>query len=310
MTKKKISIVTPCFNEEDNVIPLYKEIKSIFSKLAYDYEHIFIDNCSTDNTVKNLRKLASSDPKIKVIINARNFGTDNSTFYGILQSSGDACIMLPSDFQVPPILINEFLKQWEKGSKIVLSVRKRSEISCMSNFFRKTYYRFINKISTIKLVKDSTGSGLYDSEVVKILRSIDDPMPFFRGLLCEVGFPIASVFYTHKQRLHGKTSYSLMTLIDAAFLGVIKHSRLPLRFFTIIGTLTSFLSFFVALFYLFLKLFFWDTFDLGIAPIIIGLFFISGIQLLGLGLIGEYLGVTFTHVRKFPIVIESERINF
>ena len=308
--KNKISVVTPCFNEVDNISILVNEIKNQFKKLPYTYEHIIIDNCSTDGTIQKLRAIAARDKRVKVILNARNFGPETSPFYGVLQASGDACIMLPSDFQIPIDLIIDFLKNWEDGSKIVLAVRKKTKSKNSFNFLRKTYYRLLNKISNVKLVNDATGFGLYDKKVVEILKGLDDPMPYFRGLLCEIGFPIKEVFYIQNDRLSGKSKHNFFTLIEAGLLGVVKNSKIPLRFFTILGGIFSILSFLVALTYFLYKLFYWDSFQMGIAPLIIGFFFFSSIQLLGLGLIGEYLQITLTHVRKFPLVIESERINF
>ena len=310
MKKLKLSIVTPCFNETHNIIPLSNEIRKICRSLPYEYEHIFIDNCSTDGTIAKLRLLASKDKKIKVIINARNFGPEASPYYGLLQSSGDATVMLPCDFQEPPNLIKDFVQKWEEGFNIVLSVRKASESKKFIVLIRKFYYRFLNKISNINLVNDASGYGLYDKKVIKFLQSLDDPMPYFRGLLCEIGYPIAKVMFNQENRIRGKSSHSILTLIDAAFLGIVKHSKLPLRLFTIVGIISSLVSFFVALIYFLIKIFFWYSFPMGFAPLIIGFFFISGIQLLGLGLVGEYLLITLTHTRKFPLVVESERINF
>jgi len=308
--KKKISVVTPCFNEAQNISLLVRVIQDEFKKLPYSYEHIIVDNCSTDGTIQKLRQIALKDKRVKIILNTRNFGADNSSFYGLLQSSGDACIMLPSDFQIPFNLIVDFLKSWEDGSRIVLAVRKKNESYDFFSLFRKVYYRLLNNISNIKLVNDATGYGLYDKKIIDILKKIDDPIPYFRGLLCEIGYPIKKIFYVQKARLSGKSSQNFFTLIDAGLLGVVKHSKLPLRIFTIVGGISSILSFIVALFYFYFKLFYWDSFEFGMAPLIIGFFFFTGIQLLGLGLIGEYLQIALTHVRKFPLVIESERINF
>lgn len=308
--KKKISVITPCFNEVDNIFVLVKGIQEQFKILSYSYEHIIIDNCSTDGTIQKLRAIASKDKRVKVILNSRNFGPETSPFYAILQSSGEACIMLPSDLQIPLALISDFLQGWEDGSKIVLAVRKKTKSNRSFNFLRKIYYRFINKISRIKLINDAPGYGLYDKKIIDILRKLDDPLPYFRGLLCEIGFPIKKVFYSQDDRFSGKSSHNIFSLIETGMLGVVKHSKLPLRIFTILGGISSIMSFIAALFYFLLKIFYWNSFDMGVAPLIIGFFFLSGIQLLGLGLIGEYLQITLTHVRKFPLVIESERINF
>lgn len=310
MKKQKLSIVTPCFNESDNVIPLSKEISKILRGLPYEYEHIFIDNCSTDGTIDKLRLLAAKDKNIKVIINSRNFGPETSPYYGILQSTGDATIMLPSDFQEPPNLILDFVEKWKEGFNIVLSVRKKTESNKIIEVFRKAYYRFLNKISNVNLINDASGFGLYDKKVISFLKTLDDPMPYFRGLLCEIGFPIARVVFTQKPRMHGKSSHNIFSMIDAGLLGIIKHSKLPLRLFTLLGFISSLISFVAAFFYFLIKLLYWNSFEFGIGPLIIGFFFISGVQLFGLGLIGEYLSITLMYTRKFPLVVESERINF
>ncbi len=307
---KKISILTPCFNEVKNIDELSERIRLTAAKLPYDYEHIFIDNNSTDGTVDKLRILAANDKKIKVILNTRNFGTVTSPYYGILQSYADACIMIPSDLQDPPEIILEFVKKWEEGYKIALAVRSNTKASKRGNIVRKLYYRLLNKVSEVGLINDATGAGLYDQQVIKLLRSLNDPYPYFRGLLCEIGFPIATVPYTQQKRKLGDTKHSFFSLLDEGLLGVVKQSKLPVRLFTIIGGVSSAISFIIAISYFLAKLMFWDTFQLGVAPLIIGFFFIMGIQLLGLGLIGEYVLINLAHARKMPLVVEAERINF
>ena len=307
---RKISIVTPCFNEVENVVELAERIRVMAKRLPYTYEHIFIDNCSTDGTIDKLRILAAKDKKIKVILNTRNFGPVTSPYYGILQSHADACIMIPSDLQDPPEIIPDFLKKWEKGYKIALAVRTDTETSKVGNFLRKAYYRLLNKASDIRLINDATGSGLYDQEVIKLLRSLNDPYPYFRGLLCEIGFPIATVSYTQQKRKLGSTTHNFFSLLNEALLGLVKHSKLPLRLFTIIGGISSIVSFIIAISYFIAKVMFWNTFQVGIAPLIIGFFLMMGIQMLGVGLIGEYAMINLAHTRKMPLVIESERINF
>ena len=307
---KKISILTPCFNEVKNIVELSERIRLTVAKLPYDYEHIFIDNCSTDGTVDKLRILAGNDKKIKVILNARNFGTVTSPYYGILQSHADACIMIPSDLQDPPELILEFVKKWEEGFKITLAVRRSSEANRFGNFMRKFFYRLLNQISETALINDATGAGLYDQQVIKLLRSLNDPYPYFRGLLCEIGYPIATVLYTQQKRKLGNTKHNFFTLLNEGLLGLVKQSKLPVRLFTIIGGISSAISFTIAISYFILKLMLWDTFQLGVAPLIIGFFFMMGIQMLGLGLIGEYALINLAHARKMPLVVEAERINF
>ena len=307
---RKISILTPCFNEVNNIVELSKRIRAAVEKLPYDYEHIIIDNCSTDGTVDMLRVLAANDKKIKVIINTRNFGPITSPYYGILQSYADACIMIPSDLQDPPEMIQEFIKKWEDGYKIALAVRAKTKASFWSNLLRKAYYRLLNKVSEVSLVNDATGAGLYDQKIVKLLRSLDDPYPYFRGLLSEIGFPIAKVYYTQQKRKADVTTHNFFSLINDGLLGVVKHSKLPVRLFTIIGGVFSLFSFIIAISYFIAKLLFWNTFQIGVAPLIIGFFLMMGFQLLGLGLIGEYSLINLAHARKMPLVIEAERINF
>lgn len=307
---KKISIVTPCFNEISNIKELVDRVHATMVQVPYEYEHIFIDNCSTDGTIDTLRVLAASNKNIKVILNARNFGTITSTYYGILQSNADACVMLASDLQDPPEIILDFIKKWERGFKIVMGVKPESLESRWRSSLRKGFYRLLNGISEIPLVNDATGAGLYDRHVIDILRSLNDPYPYFRGLLCELGFPIATVEFVQPLRIKGQSKSRFYSLLNEALLGVTKHSRLPLRLLTILGLLSSILSFLIALGYLLAKLMFWDSFQLGMAPLIIGFFMLAGIQVLGIGLIGEYLGITLTHVRNMPLVIEAERINF
>jgi len=306
----KISILTPCFNEVKNIVELSERIRLTAAKLSYDYEHIFIDNCSTDGTVDKLRILAANDKKIKVILNARNFGAVTSPYYGILQSYADACIMIPSDLQDPPEIILEFVKKWEEGYKIALAVRRNTKVSKWGNIVRKLYYRLLNKVSEVGLVNDATGSGLYDQQVIKLLRSLNDPYPYFRGLLCEIGFPIATVPYTQQKRKLGETKHNFFSLLNEGLLGVVKQSKLPVRLFTMIGGVCSAISFVIVISYFIAKLMFWNTFQIGIAPLIIGFFFMMGIQMIGLGLIGEYAVINLAHARKMPLVVEAERINF
>jgi glycosyltransferase involved in cell wall biosynthesis len=307
---KKISVVTPCFNELLNLDELVARVQAAMAHLSYEYEHIFIDNCSTDGSVDKLRVLAASNKNIKVILNTRNFGTITSTYHGILQSHADACIMLASDLQDPPEIIPELIKQWESGYKIVLAVKPHSLENKLRSVMRKAFYRLLNRISDVPLVNDATGAGLYDRRVLEVLRSLNDPYPYFRGLLSEIGFPIGTVKFVQPLRANGQSKSRFYTLLNEALLGITKHSRMPLRILTILGISSSILSFLIGLGYLFAKLIFWDSFQMGIAPLLIGFFMLAGIQMLGFGLIGEYLGLTLTHVRNMPLVTELERINF
>ncbi len=308
---KKISLVTPCYNEEDNANAIYIAVKTIMdAKPEYDYEHIFIDNHSTDKTVAILKQIAATDKKVKVIVNARNFGHIRSPYYGLLQSSGDATIMIVSDLQDPPALINDFIAHWEQGHKIVIGVKNESEESFLMFAIRKSFYNLINRLSDTKLIKNYTGFGLYDKQIIDILRTIDDPYPYFRGLICDIGFEIIQIPYVQPQRFRGVTKNNFYTLYDIAMLGITNHSKVPLRLATMVGFVTSLLSLLVALVYFVYKLLYWNSFTLGSAPLIIGIFLFSAVQLMFIGIIGEYVGSIHTQVLKRPLVIEQERINF
>lgn len=310
-TKKKlISIVTPCYNEEDNIDELCERIANVMESLPYDYEHICIDNSSTDSTVTKIKSKAALDKRIKLIVNARNFGHIRSPYYGILQSSGDACVLIASDLQDPPEMIAEFIKKWEQEYKTVLAVKPESEESSIMFGLRKAYYRLIARISEVPLVQNATGAGLFDRAVVDILRSIQDPYPYFRGLLCEIGFPIATVPFKQPRRQRGITKNNFYTLYDIAMLGITNHSKVPLRLMAISGFLLAILSLFVALFFTVAKLVYWDAFQLGTAPILIGIFFFGAVQAFFIGLLGEYIGSIHTQVRNMPLVVELERVNF
>lgn len=308
--KKLISIVTPCYNEVENIDELYQRIAAVMSTQPYDYEHICIDNCSTDGTVNRIKELATNDKRLKLIVNARNFGHIKSPYYGILQSRGDACILIASDLQDPPEMIAEFIKKWEEGYKTVLAVKPESEESSIMFFLRKTYYRFITKISEVPLVQNATGAGLFDRAVIDILQNIQDSYPYFRGLLCEIGFPIALVPFKQPRRQRGITKNNFYTLYDIAMLGITNHSKIPLRLMAMSGFLLSFLSLLVAFIFFVAKLLYWDSFQLGTAPILIGIFFFGAIQAFFIGVLGEYIGSIHTQVRNMPLVVEMERVNF
>ena len=307
---KKISIVTPTYNEEENIELLCEKIKNEFVQLKYEYEHIVIDNNSTDNTIPILRRICENDKNVKVIINNKNYGHINSPFYGILQSSGDATILFASDFQDPIELIPKLINEWENNQKIVLLQKRTSEENILMKNIRKIYYRILTRASENKLTIDTTGSGIFDKSVIEIFKNLKEPLPYLRGLVSEIEENIALVQFDQPKRKHGKTKNNFMSLIDMAMLGFVKHSKMPLRLMIIVGFIVSALSFFVSIIFLFYKLFFWDSFDLGIAPIVIGFFFISSIQIMLLGLVGEYISVTLSHARSLPLVIEKERINF
>ena len=309
--KKLISVMMPCYNEAENVEQAYREVRRIFENLPqYDYEHIFIDNASTDQTVDILKRLAAEDRRLKIIVNTRNFGHIRSPYHGILQAGGAAVICLASDLQEPPSLIPEFLKWWEQGFKMVRGVKSQSEESALMFAIRKMYYNFINRVSDIKLLKNSTGFGLYDRCVIEELRKIDDPYPYFRGLVSDIGFPSHEIEYTQPTRKRGISKNNFYTLYDIAMLGITNHSKVPLRLATMLGFAMAIASFLIAMGYLVAKLIFWDQFSLGTAPLIIGLFFLGSVQLFFIGIIGEYIGAIYTQVQKRPLVVEKERVNF
>lgn len=308
---KIISVVTGTYNEEDNIGEFCQRVNAVFEKLpGYRYEIIVIDNSSQDGTVGVLRRLASTDPRIKVILNARNFGPIRSGFYVITQGAGDAVIALASDLQDPPEMIAEFISEWEKGSKIVLGIKNQSEESALFFAIRKLYYKIVTRFADVKMNINSTGFGLYDAAVIKVLREIRDPYPYFRGLICEIGFESAKVYFTQPARKRGITKSNFYLLYDIAMLGITEHSKVPLRLATMCGFAASLFSFCVAIIYLVYKLLYWEDFSLGTAPIVIGLFLFSSVQLFFIGILGEYIGSIHTKVLNRPLVVEKERINF
>lgn len=307
---KTLSIVTPCYNEEQNLDELYERIRRTMENQPYEYEHIFIDNASTDCTVDKIRALAASDRRVKAIVNARNFGHIRSPYYGLLQANGDAVIIMASDLQDPPEKIAEFLQRWNEGYKIVVGVKTASRESGVLYLLRTLYYRVLHALAEVELIEHFTGFGLYDQQVIRILRSLADPYPYFRGLIAEIGFPIARIEFVQPRRRHGVTKNNFYTLYDMAMLGLTAYTKVPLRLAAMLGFLTAGMSFLVGLAYLIYKLVFWAEFSLGLAPVIIGLFFLGSVQLIFLGIIGEYIGAIYTQVLHRPLVIEKERINF
>ena len=306
----KISIVTPTYNEVENIEKLYLDIKEQFSKINYEYEHLIIDNNSNDGTIRKIKELALKDKNLKIIINSKNYGHIRSPYYGLLQCSGDAVILMASDFQDPIDLIPKYIDEWNKGSKIVLGEKINSDENKIKFDLRRIFYKFLNYLSDIELTKNTTGSGIFDKSVVSRLREIRDPYPYFRGLISEVGAEIKTIKFNQPLRRYGKTKNNFSTLFDIAMLGIVKHSRKPLRFMVLTGFISSAISLIVGIFYLIYKILFWNSFSLGLAPIIIGIFFISSIQITLLGLVGEYIGIILLHQRNLPLVIEKERINF
>jgi polyisoprenyl-phosphate glycosyltransferase len=311
MTKPLISIITPCYNEEGNVEALCAQIRQAFEGLdEYEYEHILIDNASTDSTESILRSLAKSDPRVRVILNTRNFGQVRSPYHALLQARGDAVIGLASDLQDPPELIPAFIKHWEGGYKIVLGEKTQSDESPIVYSMRTAYYRLVRKMADAELVEHVTGFGLYDREVVEQFRRLNDPYPYVRGLISELGYPVARVPYRQPNRKSGLSKNNLYTLYDLAMLGFTSHSKVPLRLAAMLGFVSGTVSLIVGLAYLVYKLLFWNQISVGIAPLVVGLFFFSSVQLVFLGIVGEYVGAIHTQVLRRPLVVERERINF
>lgn len=312
--KKKISIVSSAFNEQENILPLCMAVRTEMEKWKdkYDYEQIILDNCSTDNTLQELRQLAAQDSHVKVIANARNFGHIRSPYYGILQAQGDAVIYMASDLQDPPELISQFIARWEDGFPVVLGQKQQSYESKLFFAVRKFYYWLLNLVndSGAELVPNCTGFGLYDKTVVDELRKLNDPYPYLRGLVCELGYPKALVPFVQPVRKRGITKNNFYTLYDNAMIGFTNHSKVPLRLAALGGFLLGAVSFVLACAYLVLKLCFWDKFPMGTAPILLAVLLFAAVQLVFLGVLGEYIGAILTQVLKRPLVVEKERINF
>lgn len=308
---KKISVVTACYNEEANVLEIYQQIKEVFKKLpGYLYELIYIDNASEDKTAQIIKEIIKEDDSVRLIQNARNFGYVRSPYYGILQAKGDAVIYLASDFQDPPTLIPQFIQKWEEGYKIAVGVKHQSNESSLMFSIRKMYYQFVGKIANIKLIKNFTGFGLYDQSVVEILRKMGDAYPYFRGLISEIGFDVAQIPFTQPARKRGISKSNFYMLYDVAMLGITSQSKVPLRIATMAGFGLSLMSFAIAVLFFILKILFWNSFSLGMAPVLMGIFFFFSVQLFFIGILGEYIGAIHTQVMNRPLIIERERINF
>ena len=308
---KKISVVSPAYNEEGNLTPLVERVRAVFEALPqYRYEHLIIDNASTDGSVAELKELAAKYPEVKGIVNARNFGHIRSPHHAILEADGDAIIILLSDLQDPPELIVQFLEEWEKGWKVVVGVKTHSEESGLMFRIRSTYYRMVERLTSVQVLRHYTGFGLYDRQVMEVIRRYGDPYPYFRGMVAEVGFPIKQIEYGQKRRVRGITKNNFYTLYDIAMLGITNLSKVPLRLVTFGGFVFAAVSLVIGLLYLLAKLIFWNHFELGLAPTMIGLFFLGSIQLIAIGIIGEYIGSIHTIVQNRPLVTEKERINF
>jgi len=306
-----ISIVTPCYNEEDNVAELHRRIADQFAAMPdLDYEHVFIDNASIDGTVAAIRRLASADSHVKAIVNSRNFGHIRSPMHALLQVRGDAVITMAADLQDPPELIPAFVAKWREGYRVVAGVKPRSAESALMAMVRRGYYQTVGRIADVRLIANFTGFGLYDRSVVEIARRYDDPYPYFRGMVADIGFAHVEIPYDKPRRSRGITKNNFYTLYDLAMLGITSYSKVPLRLATMAGFSLSLVSLLIALAYLVLKLVFWDRFGLGMAPVLIGMFFLASVQLFFIGILGEYIGNIHTQVLKRPLVIERERINF
>ena len=307
---KTISIVTACYNEEENVELLIRRVRAVMATLPqYGYEHLFIDNSSRDATVAILKRLAAEDPHIKIIVNARNFGHIRSPVHALFQATGDAVISIVADLQDPPEMIPGLVAEWEAGAWSVLCIKRTSEEPGPMFWLRKQYYKLAERLSSIETIQNFTGFGLYDRRVIDIARSFRDPYPYFRGMIAEIGLPYKKVFYDQPSRKFGITHNNWYTLYDIGMLGIINHSRVPLRLAVLAGFAGAAGSFTVAFLYLLYKLFFWNSFTVGLAPMLIGIFFIASLQLVFLGVLGEYVGAIYTQVQQRPHTVELERVN-
>jgi glycosyltransferase involved in cell wall biosynthesis len=311
VSQKTISIVTGCYNEEENVLNLYNQVRQVMVGIGkYEYEHIFIDNSSKDNTVAILKSIAAQDRNVKIIVNSRNFGHVRSPTHAFFQARGDAVISLVADLQDPPQMIADMVREWENGAYCVLGIKRTSEEASLMFWLRKQYYKLVERISSIETIQNFTGFGLYDRKVVELLRSFEDPYPYFRGMIAEIGLPTVKLTYDQPARKFGVTHNNWYSLYDLGMLGIISNSKIPLRLAVLTGFLGASVSFLIAMIYLVLKLIFWSTFSFGLAPMLIGVFFISSLQLVFLGVLGEYIGAIYTQVQNRPYVVELDRINF
>ena len=309
---KKISVLIPCYNEEENVVPISEAvIKTLQKDLPeYDYELVFIDNDSQDHTRSLIRQLCDENPKIKAIFNARNFGQFNSPYYGMLQVTGDCVVEMVADFQDPVELIPQYVHEWEKGYKIVIGIKTSSKENRLMYWLRGCYYKMMKKLSDVEQIEQFTGSGLYDRDFIEVLRNLDDPTPFLRGIVAELGFKIKQIPYEQPKRRAGETKNHFYQLYDAAMLSITSYTKAGLRLATIFGSICSLISMVVAVVYLVMKLMYWDRFPAGMAPVLIGMCFLGSVQIFFIGLMGEYILSINARVMKRPLVIEEERLNF
>lgn len=309
---KTISIVVPCYNEEENVGALAAAIRETFRRSLpeYAYELIFIDNDSADRTRDIIRQLCAEDGGIKGIFNAKNFGQFNSPYYAMLQSTGDCTILMAADFQDPVEMIPQYVKEWEAGYKIVIGIKKSSQENKFMYWLRGCYYKMIKRLSDVEQIEQFTGFGLYDAKFIKVLRDLDDPTPFLRGIVAELGFRRKEIPYEQPLRRAGKTSNNFYKLYDAAMLSITSYTKVGLRLATIFGSICCGISMLVAVVYLVMKLVYWDRFAAGMAPLLIGMCFLGSVQIFFIGMVGEYILSINSRVMKRPLVIEEERINF
>lgn len=309
---KKISILIPCYNEENNILPISEAICNIMKEELpqYDYEIVFIDNCSTDGTRDWLRMVCSQNKKVKAILNVKNFGQFNSPFYGMLQTTGDCTISMCCDFQDPVEMIPILVKEWENGFKIVSAIKKTSKENPVMRFLRTCYYKIIKRMSEIEQIEHFTGFGLYDRSFIEVLRSLDDPTPFLRGIVAELGYKRKDVPYEQAKRRTGKTNNNWYTLYDAAMLSFTSYTKVGLRIATILGFIFSAICILIALVYLILKIIYWDRFPAGMVPVLIGVFLMGSVQLFFIGFLGEYVLNINRRIMKRPLVIEEERLNW
>lgn len=307
---RRISIVTPCFNEIENIGVLYNRICRAMLNLSYEFEIIFIDNASTDGTPEAIKAIIAEDSRVRLIVNTRNFGHIRSPYYGILQAHGDAVIYLASDLQDPPELIPKFISLWEQGKKVVLAAKPVSKANRVMLLMRSMYYRLVNGIAEVELVKDATGFGLYDQCVINAIRSINDPYPYFRGLVCELGYDIDVVHFEQPRRLKGVSKNNFYSLFDIAMLGIVSHSKVPLRLATIFGFFLALCSFLSAVAFLIYKIIHWHTVPIGLAPFAITVLLLLSVLFVVLGILGEYIGLIYTRIQNRPVVVERERVNF
>ena len=312
MKKKTISIMVPTYNEEENVVLMYEALKNIFQKelKKYNYEILFIDNKSQDKTRTLIRDICAKDKNVKAIFNAQNFGQFNSPYYGLINTTGDCTISVAADFQDPVEMIPKFVKEWENGYKIVIGIKNKSEESKIVYALRSLYYKMIKKFSEVEQIEHFTGFGLYDKDFIEVLKNLDDPDPYLRGIVAELGFERKEIPFTQPKRQRGKSSNNWYRLYDAAMLGITSYTKIGLRLATIVGFMISFLSVFVALIYLVLKLCNWNSFQAGIAPILIGVFLLGGMQIFFIGFLGEYILNINQRIMHRPLVVVEERLNF